>query len=262
MNPRAETQTANKDLETTEIVRKARENASRMLRDAGYDIGNNVDAVIDPKLPFMGYTAPQRGGFKIVVSGGSVESGLLEGLLVHEMSHVYRIRTQHPSHNGTILQEAVGNLGKMRPYQEKILFDLLNDIQDLYADDISFQVIRKNKIMNDSQATDFLQSWVKDKPAKTDDVKKDNWTNASIMEHNARALAQMHRHGVKDVDNRAKLANQKFLASIPPKMAEHYPYFENLLTNLRQDLTEDNYGTLLADVLKHFLEAANINRLK
>ncbi len=230
-----------------------------MMRDAGYDIGKDVDVVIDPKLPFMGYTVPQNGRFKIVVSGMALESGLLEGLLVHEMSHVYRIRTRHPSHNGTILQGAVDKLGKMEPYQEKILFDLLNDIQDLYADDISFQVIRKNRIMDESQATDFLQSWVKDEPVKTGEAKKDNWMNASIMEHNARALAQMQRHGIKDTDNRAKLANQKFLASIPSKMAQHYPYFENLLKNLRQDLTEDNYRVLLADLLKHFLEAVNIN---
>ena len=259
MQARTESQGSQASPEAVEQVRKAREKALGMMRDAGYNIGKDVDVVVDPKLPFMGYTVPQSGRFKIVVSGGAVESGLLEGLLVHEMSHVYRIRTRHPSHNGTILQEAVEKLGKMEPYQEKILFDLLNDIQDLYADDISFQIIRKNRIMDESQTIDFLQSWVKDEPAKTRDAKKDNWMNASIMEHNARALAQMQRHGVKDIDNRAKLANQKFLASIPSKMAQNYPYFENLLKNLRQDLTEDNYRVLLADLLKHFLEAVNIN---
>ena len=155
---RAETQVAGPGREAIELVSKAREKALSMMRDAGYDIGKDVDVVIDPKLPFMGYTAPQRDGFRIVVSGGSVESGLLEGLLVHEMSHIYRIRTGHPSHNGTILQESVEGLGKMEPYQEKILFDLLNDIQDLYADDISLQVICKNRVLNESQTTDFLQS--------------------------------------------------------------------------------------------------------
>lgn len=230
-----------------------------MMRDAGYDIGNDVDVVVDPTLPFMGYTVPQRGRFKIVVSGMSLESGLLEGLLVHEMSHIYRIRTRHPSHNGTIMQEAVDNLGKLEPYKEKILFDLLNDIQDLYADDISFQVIRKNGIMNEDQATDFLQSWIKDEPVKTGETRKDNWMNASIMEHNGRAMAQMQRHGVKDKDNRAGQANQRFLASIPSKIAEQYPYFEDLLKNLRQDLTIENYKVLLADLLKHFLQAANNN---
>ncbi len=254
---RAESQVADASPEAIELVRKARERALGMMRDAGYNIGKDVNVVIDPKLLFMGYTVPQRGRFKIVVSGMAVESGLLEGLLVHEMSHIYRIRTRHPSHNGTILQEAIDNLGKMEPYQEKILFDLLNDIQDLYADDISFQVIRTNRIMDESQATDFLQSWVKDEPVKTGDAKKDNWMKGSIMEHNARALAQMQRHGIKD--NRAKLANRRFLASMPSKMAQHHPYIESLLKNLRQDLTEDKYRILLADLLKHFLEAVNIS---
>jgi hypothetical protein len=252
---RAESQVAGASPEAIELVRKDREKALDMMHDAGYDIGKDVEVVIDPKLPFMGYTHPQRRGFRIVVSGGAVESGLLEGLLVHEMSHIYRIRTGHPSHNGTVLQEAVEKLGRMQPYQEKIIFDLLNDIQDLYADDISLQVIRKNRIMDESQTTDFLQSWVKVEPVNTGDARKDNWMNASTMEHNARALAQMQRHGIKDIDNRGKLANQKFLAKIPSKMAQHYPYFENLLKNLRQDLTEDNYPMLLADLLKHFLEA-------
>lgn len=255
MKPRAETHVADAGPEATELVSKARARALGMMRDAGFDIGKGVDVAIDPKLPFMGYTVPESGRFKIVVSGAALESGLLVGLLVHEMSHIYRIRTRHPSHNGTILQEAVENLGRMEPYQEKILFDLLNDIQDLYADDISFQVIRKNRIMNESQATDFLQSWVKEESVKTGDASKDNWMNAGILEHNARALAQMQRHGIQDTDHRAKLAKEKFLASIPSKMAQDYPYFENLLKNLRQDLTEDNYRILLADLLKHFLEA-------
>src|SRR5713226_7745912 len=83
-------------------VRKARQIAIDMMRKAGFDIGNKVKVVVDPQLPFMGYTMPQGGNFTIVVSGGAVGSGLLEGLLVHEMSHVYRIQTNHPTHNGQI----------------------------------------------------------------------------------------------------------------------------------------------------------------
>src|SRR2546429_9767403 len=81
-----------------ETVRKARQTAIEMMRKAGYDIGRKVKVVVDPQLPFMGYTIPQGGNFTIVVSGGSVGSGLLDGLLVHEMSHIYSIRSNHPSH--------------------------------------------------------------------------------------------------------------------------------------------------------------------
>ncbi len=84
MQARTESQGSQASPEAVEQVRKAREKALGMMRDAGYNIGKDVDVVVDPKLPFMGYTVPQSGRFKIVVSGMTVESGLLEGLLVHE----------------------------------------------------------------------------------------------------------------------------------------------------------------------------------
>src|SRR5947209_17065019 len=140
--------------EVNEIVRKARQSAIEMMGKAGYDIGTKVKVVVDPQLPFMGYTMPQGGNFTIVVSGGAVGSGLLEGLLVHEMSHVYRIQTNHPSHNGQILEEAVDNLAKkvvLLEYQKKIVHDLLNDIQDIYADDISSKALRNSPILASDQ---------------------------------------------------------------------------------------------------------------
>ena len=242
-----------------EEIRKARQTAIEMMRKAGYDIGTKVKVVVDPNLPFMGYTMPQGGDFTIVVSGGAVGSGLLEGLLVHEMSHVYRIQTNHPSHNGQILEEAIDNLGKktvLRDYQQKIVHDLLNDIQDLYADDISFKVLRNSPIMESDQMTRFLQDWVKDEPAKTRDPTMDSWINASIMTHNARAIAQMARHKVEDIDDRAEQANKKFLSQVTPWVAGRFEYFRNLLENLREDMTAEEYRKLLADYMSQFLDVA------
>ncbi len=242
-----------------ESVRKARQTALEMMKKAGFDIGSKVKVVVDPKLPFMGYTMPQGGNFTIVVSGGAVGSGLLEGLLVHEMSHVYRIQTNHPSHNSQILEEAIDNLGKKavsRDYQQKIVHDLLNDIQDLYADDISFKVLRNTPIMESDQMTRFLQYWVKDEPAKTRDPSMNSWVNASIMTHNARAIAQMARHRVKDVDGRAEQANKRFLSQVSPLVSGRFEYFRNLLENLREDMTAEEYRKLLADYLRQFLEIA------
>jgi hypothetical protein len=233
-----------------------------LMKKAGYDIGTKVKVVVDPKLPFMGYTMPQGGSFTIVVSGGAIGSGLLEGLLVHEMSHVYRIQTNHPSHNGEILEEAMDNLGKevaLRDYQQKIIHDLLNDIQDLYADDISFKVLRKTPIFESDQMTRFLQDWVKDEPAKTRDSVMDSWVNTSIMTHNARAIAQMARHKVEDTGGLAEQANKKFLSQVSPRIAGPFEYFRNLLENLREDMTPAQYRALLADYLGKFLEIAEKN---
>src|SRR2546430_4753543 len=85
-----------------EAVSKARQTAIEMMRKAGYDIGTKVKVVVDPQLPFMGYTMPQGGNFTIVVSDGAVGFGLLEGLVVHAMSHLYRVQGNHPSHHSQI----------------------------------------------------------------------------------------------------------------------------------------------------------------
>ena len=250
------------NIDINENVSRARLSAIEMMKKAGFDIGSKVKVVIDPKLPFMGYTMPQGGNFTIVVSGGALGSGLLEGLLVHEMSHVYRIQTNHPSHNGEILEEAVDNLGKnvaLRDYQQKIIHDLLNDIQDLYADDISFKVLRNTPIFASDQMTRFLQDWVKDEPSKTRDSVMDGWINASIMTHNARAIAQMARHKVEDAGGRAEQANKKFLSQVSPRLAERFEYFRNLLENLKEDMTPVQYRALLADYLGQFLEMAEKN---
>src|SRR5437879_9360512 len=99
--------------EMAKKVKVAKDNALEVMKKAGYDIGDVVQVMVDPQLPFMGYTMPRGNDkYRIVVSGGSVDSGLLEGLLVHEMSHVYRMKTRHLSHNGQLIEEAVNSFGK------------------------------------------------------------------------------------------------------------------------------------------------------
>src|SRR5438132_5229272 len=160
----------------SEIVKKAELNASQMMKKSGFGIKSDVEVAIDPQLPFMGYTMPRGRGYRIVVSGGTVGSGMLEGLLVHEMSHIYRMENNHPSHDAEIIEAAIDKFGKKclsHDYQQKIVHDLLNDIQDLYADDISMKVLKKNPILEPGQMSSFLQDWVKDEPVESGDQKKD-----------------------------------------------------------------------------------------
>src|SRR5690349_2673283 len=85
--------TSQNDEKANALVQKSFDNAAKMMAKAGYKIPNNVKVTVDPQLPFMGYTMPTRQGFNIVVAGGAVGSGMLEGLLMHEMGHIYRITT-------------------------------------------------------------------------------------------------------------------------------------------------------------------------
>ncbi|MBO0887979.1 hypothetical protein J2P12_02655 [Candidatus Bathyarchaeota archaeon] len=239
-----------------ELVKKSFTNATQMMAKAGYKIPDNVKVTVDPQLPFMGYTMPTRQGFNIVVAGGAVGSGMLEGLLVHEMSHIYRIATNHPSHNGEILEEAVQHVAgtsSLADYQQKIIHDLLNDIQDLYADDLALRVFRTTPTPVLDQMTEFFQSWVKSEPIRSGTKNRDSWENASIMTHNARAIAQMERHHIEDTDNRATKASETFLKQVSPSIAKEFDYFRNTLLNLKENMTENEYKTLLADYLDRFL---------
>jgi hypothetical protein len=254
--------TPTSDSANSELVKKAYLNALRMMKESGFGLKSNVEVAIDPQLPFMGYTMPQGRGYRIVVSGGAVGSGLLDGLLVHEMSHVYRMENNHPSHDAEVIEEAIDQIGKQyvsHDYQQKIVHDLLNDIQDLYADDVSMKVLKKNPILESGQMSSFLQDWVKDEPVESGDKKRDRWVNASIMVHNARAIGQMTRHGIEDTGGKASETNKRFLSQMPPAVASQFQYFQDLMVNLKEKMTRDQYRKLLADYLNRFLEVAEKN---
>ena len=245
-----------------ELVEKAFLNASRMMKESGFGLKSDVKIAIDPNLPFMGYSMPLGRGYRVVVSGGSVGSGMLEGLIVHEMSHIYRMENNYVSHDAEVIQQAIKKIDAKRlsdDYQQKIVHDLLNDIQDLYADDISMKVLQKNQILESDQISSFLQDWVKDEPIESGDPKRDRWVNASIMVHNARALGQMTRHGIEDTDGKAADSNKKFLSRMPPTASSQFPYFQDLMINLKENMIRDQYRKLLADYLNRFLEVAEKN---
>ncbi len=243
----------------SELVREALSTAKGMMRKAGFDIGNTVQVAVDRKLPFMGYTTPQGSNYRIVVSGMAVKSGMLEPLLIHEMSHVYRMRSHHPSHNQRTITEVINTVAKQslsQDYQQKIISELVNHIQDLYADDIAVKLIKQIESIPKNQMSEFLQDWVKDEPIKSNDARRDRWVNSATMVNNARALSQMKRHRIEDVGNKALTSNMKFLSQIPPSTSRQFEYFRNVMTNLKEEITEENYRGLLSDYLARFLEIA------
>ncbi len=236
-------------------------NAIETMRQSGFDIGDGVHVAVDPTLPFMGYTKPQGKKFRITVSGNAIESGMLEGLLVHEMSHIYRMQTKHPSHNARIIDGVVNSLGEQAlpyDYQRKIVGELVNNIEDLYADDIAVNVMRGTFVSED-RLSRFFQDWVKDEPVETGNSVRDRWLNASIMANNARAISQMTRHQIEDTGGRAVALNQKFLSLTSLDISAKYEYFLNTLTNLKEAITQEEFRRLLSEYLNRFLEATEMN---
>lgn len=230
-----------------------------MMKSAGFEINAKVHVVVDPDLPFMGYTFPKGSRFTIVVSGRALESGMLEGLLVHEMSHVYRMIKSHPSHSEQVINDIVGSFvqrGFNGDYQQKTFHDAVNHLEDLYADDISFKVFDGSKIFPAELASDFFQSWITPEPANTGNQTRDRWLNAALMLRNSFALSNMARHRTPDVGGKAKSMNDKFLSQMPPNARKAFEYFYSVMTSLEEDVTEKQYRNLLNDYLEKFVELA------
>ncbi len=243
----------------TELVAEARKDALSRMKKAGYPIGDSIEVLIDPKLPIMGYTVPINGHYRTVVAGGALETGMLGGLLLHEMSHIYRMQNSHPSHNAKIIDEVIKSLpeeAQSKGYQRKIVGNIVNNIEDLYADDISTKVMRESQLYKPEVLSNFLQETIEEKPVKMWNARKERWTNTAIMVDNARALGQMRRHQIQDTDGRGESANKKFLAEVSPHIAAKYPYFLNLVVNLKEDLTEHGFRSLLTEYLNAFVQIA------
>src|SRR5690242_4061708 len=121
-------------------VEELRRHALALMAEKGFGIAEDVQISVDEKLPFMGYTTEKNGKTVIVIAGWSLKSDMSMGLIIHELSHVYRTQAGHPSHNTALHNQVLFEvLGKKRvyPYQQESLHNIINNLQDLYADDIS-----------------------------------------------------------------------------------------------------------------------------
>ena len=246
--------------ETNRLATSAFAAASERMREAGFDVGGRIEVVVDPQLEVGGYSIRGEGDrFRIVVSGRAVKSRMLEGLLLHEMSHIVRMRTNHPSHNAQIIEEAISRVTDgvaMKDYQRKILHDLVNNVEDLYADSLAWRVMRKSGLLTADESTEFIQGWVEDRPAESRDATRVRWENAWSLANNARAIAQLERHGVADTGGRAAALNDRLVSRMGPGARGHFEYFRNLLANLKEGITADDYRALLIEYLGRFREAA------
>jgi hypothetical protein len=243
-----------KATENSEDLELVKEQALAMMNHAGYPVSSEVDVVLDENLPFMGYTTEQNGTPIIVVSGDALLSGAAINLLIHELSHVYRSLHKHPSHDYQLLTAItswVMHGRAVEEYQEKILHAILNHIQDLYADDISFKIFDENN--PDMNLNEFFMSWIHD-PHKKATTPKKIWENADALLSTAFAQANLERHNISDKGGKVEKAVKEFLSQIDPRMAEKYQFFKKFMVLLPEDIKEKDFEKILITYLGEFLK--------
>ncbi len=220
-----------------------------LMQKSGFPIDGNVEVALDGTLPFMGDTTEQEGKSLIVVSEMALVSGKVMGLLVHELSHVYRTQTGHPSHNYLLVNKAINfvlNKKMVGPYQIEIIHNIVNHLQDLYADDITFNVLKEENL------NEFFLSWVGQEEIEEGGAEK--WLLAASLLSTSFAQANLERHKLSDRGRLLSRSVNEYLLKIDQSLAQHYESFKNLMVNLPEKISEENYSYLLKNYLNSFLK--------
>lgn len=237
-----------------QTLEEIKNHALNHMHHAGYKITQDIAVVIDPSLTHMGYATVKDGKSVIVVSEKAVKDKSAINLLIHELSHIYRIETHHPSHNQSQINTIAGwaVYGKvMYPYQENIIQDILNHIMNIYADDITFAVLSSSK--KQLHFNDFFLHWVRE-PSNAEDVLLKKWEDAGNLVSAAFADASLTRHDIFDTDKKVEKAVETFLAGIEKKQAEKYAFFKTFLTYLPEKVEKKEFEKLLIKYLGEFLK--------
>jgi hypothetical protein len=242
-----------------EMLEKAAQKAYRLMRYSGFRISSKLEIHVDPKLSFMGYSTQKKEGHVITVSGTALRSGFLEVLLIHEMSHIFKIDAQHPSHNPRLLSHIIHDVASRHPltesYQFEVIQNAINHMQDIYADDIVFQVLDKTRIMGVEQMQEFFLTWVNEEPVPPCEM-KDRWQNVDIMLTNCFAASNLQRHNVEDSEVKVERRIQDYLSKIDDVMKGYFAYFRGYMTGLEKEVDEEQFKKDLSVYLEHVIEVA------
>jgi hypothetical protein len=207
----------------------------------------------------MGYSTRRDGKDTIVVAGRALNSGMIEGLLVHEMSHVYRTHMHHPSHDhellGRVEKYLLSKDGLKTDYQVAVIQEAVNHVQDLYADDVAFHVFSHNETFRNGHVFDFFLSWINEKPLDGK-MPKMVWLNVGIMLNNCFVLSNIMRHGLPGVEDRATNKVQKFLSQTNERMKKEFWYFKDYMVGLKDDLGKKEFEKSLTDYLERVIGLA------
>jgi len=241
------------------MVERAKNAALRMMKDAGFEVSDTLQVLVDPKLSFMGYSTRRDGKDTIVVAGRALKSGMIEGLLVHEMCHVYRTHMHHPSHDhellGRVEKYLLSRDDLKADYQVAVIQEAVNHVQDLYADDLAFRVFSRNEAFLNGQVFDFFLSWINEEPLD-EETPKDAWLNVGIMLNNCFVLSNMFRHGLPDVDDRAANKVQKFLSQTNDRMNREFWHFKDYMVGLKDDPGTEEFEKNLTEYLERVIKLA------
>ncbi len=171
----------------TRKVKAAFEEVAARYAEHGLHVAWPVSAEI-VSMAIMGATKSKDSAHTLFVSVRAVESGLLDGLIAHEMGHMLRTESGHPSHSAEVFR-ALSREVRIPRAAEGAFGQAFNHIQDIYADDLAFLVFATD---GDDRAYDFFSGWIEGNATMRG---RNRWKNVGLAATNGFALGNLVRHG-------------------------------------------------------------------
>jgi len=205
------------------------------MKQKGYEVKSKVTLNVEPSLAIMGYAKKEEGVHKILISEWALDSEMLGGLVLHELSHVYFTERDACSHDCTTLEEVLEDLKErdgLRAKETEFLIDAFNHLQNVLVDDIVFAVMEEKER---EMAKKFFAEWVTDRPSG------DPVTDAALLSRNAFAVASLKRRNLFDRDSEMYYRNQSLLTSLGPVTEQEFEWMEGFLEGAKADWEKERF---------------------
>jgi len=217
------------------------------MRQKGYVVKSKVTLNVEPDLAIMGYARKEGEVHKIMISEWALDSEMLGGLVLHELSHVYFSERGAASHDSAALEEVLEDLKDrdgLRVKETELLIDAFNHLQNVLVDDVVFAVMMDKEL---DMARKFFAEWVSDKPSG------DPVTDAALLSRNAFAIASLKRRNLFEKDSEMYYRNQALLSSLGPSVSKEFEWMESFLEGAKSEWGKEKFMEALEDYFDRIL---------
>lgn len=218
--------------------------AAEKMRRAGYEVPSNVSIEADQDLSIMGYAKKEGRTHRLVVAGWALDSEMLGGLVLHELSHICYLENGAPSHDPQLLGEVLLELKEregLNQRESSYLSEGFTHLQNVMVDDMVFAAMSPKEVM---MASKFFAGWITDRPSGIP------LADASAVVRNAFAIASMKRRGIREGEEEMEARNGALLSALGDRARSGYESIERLL----QDVPAEPDEPLFRSELLSFFE--------
>jgi hypothetical protein len=217
------------------------------MRQKGYEVKSEVSLGVEPNLTIMGYARKEGEVHRILISEWALDSEMLGGLVLHELSHVYFAERDACSHDSAMLEEVLEGLKErdgLRVKETEFLIDAFNHLQNVLVDDIVFAVMEEKEL---EMTRKFFAEWVSDRPSG------DPVTDAALLSRNAFAVASLKRRRLYLQDSEMHYRNQSFLSSLGQVSEQEFQWMESFLEGAKSDWNRAEFREALEEYFDRIL---------